>query len=49
MADWSRSFEDPILLPDGRRLVTLPDAASYIMKLPKAEQDLKDGRPRLVA
>jgi hypothetical protein len=35
--DWSREFEDPILLPKGRRLVTLRDAATYITKLPKAE------------
>ena len=34
---WSASFEDPIPLPRGRPLVTLKDAASYIMKLPKAE------------
>jgi hypothetical protein len=36
-----RRFEDPILLPDGRQFVTLEDAASYIMKLPKVEQDLE--------
>jgi hypothetical protein len=35
---WSRPFEDPILLPDGRSLLTLKNAADYIMKLPKAEQ-----------
>jgi hypothetical protein len=29
-------------LPRGRQLVTLEDAAAYIMKLPKAEQDLED-------
>ena len=29
---WSTSFEDPIPLPDGRRLLTLRDAASYITK-----------------
>jgi hypothetical protein len=33
---------DPIPLPRGRQLVTLEDAASYIMKLPKAEQDLEE-------
>jgi hypothetical protein len=32
-------FEDPIPLPGGRQLVTLKDAADYIMKLPKAEQN----------
>jgi hypothetical protein len=35
---WSRLFEDPIVLPDGRSLLTLKNAADYIMKLPKAEQ-----------
>lgn len=34
---WSTSFEDPIPLPNGRLLLTLKDAASYIMKLPKTE------------
>jgi hypothetical protein len=41
MVDWSRRFEDPIPLPDNRQLITLKDAAAYIMKLPKAEQDLE--------
>ena len=31
---WSRPFEDPITLPDGRTLSTLRDAASYLMALP---------------
>jgi hypothetical protein len=35
---WSRPFDEPIPLPRGRQLVTLKDAADYIMKLPKAEQ-----------
>jgi hypothetical protein len=34
---WSLRFEDPIPLPDGRRLLTLRDPASYITKLSKAE------------
>jgi hypothetical protein len=42
MVDWSRPFEDPIPLPDDRQLITLKDAAGYIMKLPKAEQDLEE-------
>lgn len=37
---WYRRFETPIKLPDGRRLVTLDDAAAYIQLLPKKEQDL---------
>jgi hypothetical protein len=39
---WSRAFEDPIPLPRGRQLVTLKDAADYVMKLPKAEQNQKE-------
>ena len=35
---WSRAFEDPIQPPKGKPLVTLKDAAAYIMKLPKAKQ-----------
>lgn len=36
---WSASFDDPILLPDGRRLLTLKDAADHITNLPEAESD----------
>jgi hypothetical protein len=39
---WSTRFEDPIILPDGRKLVTLKDAADYITKLPKKEPDLPE-------
>jgi hypothetical protein len=39
---WARYFDDPIPLPRGRQLVTLRDAADYIMKLPKAAQGLKE-------
>jgi len=39
---WKRLFEDPSPLPRGRQLVTLEDAAGYIMKLPKAEQKLAE-------
>jgi len=42
MADWSRAFDGPIRLPRGRQIVTLKDAAVYIQKLPKAEQDLDE-------
>jgi hypothetical protein len=34
---WQRRFDDPIPLPDGRQLVTLKGAGTYIPKLPKAE------------
>jgi hypothetical protein len=39
---WKRPFDDPIPLPRGRQLVTLEEAARYIQKLPKAEQQLDD-------
>ena len=38
MVDWSRPFDEPIQPPKGKKLVTLKDAAAYIMKLPKAKQ-----------
>jgi hypothetical protein len=38
---WSTPITDPIVLADGRKLVTLRDAATYITKLPKPEQDLE--------
>jgi hypothetical protein len=36
---WKRPFDDPILHPRGRQLVTLQDAGHYVTKLPKAEHD----------
>ena len=40
---WSRAFEESDSpCPRGRQLVTLKDAAAYIMKLPKADQDLEE-------
>ena len=39
---WSRKFDDPIPLPRGRQLVALEDAARYIQKLPKAEQQIEE-------
>jgi hypothetical protein len=40
--DWSREFDDPIDLSRRRQLLTLKDAADYIMKLTKAEQKLEE-------
>ena len=37
-----KRFFDPIVLPDGRKLMTLRDAAEYITALPKAEHDAAD-------
>jgi hypothetical protein len=33
----TRAFEDPVLVPSGRKLVTLLDAASYATELPKKQ------------
>lgn len=35
---WSRPFDDPIPLPKGKPLVTLEDAAAFMMKLPLADR-----------
>jgi len=35
---WSRPFDEPIQPPKGKKLVTLKDAADYIMALSKAKQ-----------
>jgi hypothetical protein len=35
---WDQQLFDPIELPNGRKLVTLRDAAQHILRLPKAEQ-----------
>lgn len=39
MKGWHRAFDDPIPLSDGRTLITLRDAATFIMNLPKREHD----------
>jgi hypothetical protein len=46
---WSTSFEDPIPLPNGRWLLTLRDAASYITKLPKAEHSAPEWQAAMEA
>jgi hypothetical protein len=46
---WSRPFEDPILLPKGRKLVTLRDAALYVTELPKAEHDTEEWQAAMEA
>ena len=46
---WSTPFEDPIVLPDGRQLLTLKDAADYITKLPKKESDLPEWQAAIEA
>jgi hypothetical protein len=39
---WKRPFDDAIVLPDGRALLTLEDAGDYITMLPKADQQLDE-------
>jgi hypothetical protein len=46
---WKRKFEDPIPLPRGRQLITLEDAARYIQKLPKAEQQIEEWQTAIEA
>jgi hypothetical protein len=43
---WQRKFDDPIPLPDGRKLVTLKDAGDYITNLPKKESARRNGKPQ---
>jgi len=39
---WSRRFEEPILLPDGRKLRTLRDAINLLAKeIPKSEHKME--------
>ena len=46
---WSRPFDDPVPLPNGGKLHTLRDAASYITKLPKHEHDAPAWRAAIEA
>lgn len=46
---WSTPFDDPIPFEDGRRLLTLKDAASYVMELPKAEHDAAEWQAAMEA
>jgi hypothetical protein len=41
---WSKQFESPIVLANGRKLITLADAADYIAALPSEEQNAPDWR-----
>ena len=46
---WSAPFDDPIPLPDRRQLLTLKEAASYIMDLPKAEHEAPEWQAAMEA
>lgn len=40
-AGWSRRFDEPISLPNGRKLATLRDAGEYIAALPPKVHNTK--------
>ena len=46
---WSREFDDPIVLPEGEKLRTLRDAATYITGLPKKEAALPEWQAAIEA
>jgi hypothetical protein len=46
---WKRPFDDPIVLPGGRKLVTLEDAGNYITELPKAEHSAPEWQAAMQA
>ena len=48
-SDWSRKFDDPIPLLNGRQLVTLKDAGTYITKLPAAEHEAQEWQAAMEA
>ncbi|MEH2570248.1 hypothetical protein [Bradyrhizobium sp. AZCC 2289] len=46
---WQREFDDPIALPNGRQLVSLRDAATYVTGLPKTEAALPEWQAAIEA
>ena len=46
---WHREFDERIALPDGRKLVVLRDAASYITGLPKKDADAPEWQAAIEA
>ena len=46
---WSREFDDPIVLPEGEKLRTLRDAATYVTGLPKKEAALPEWQTAIEA
>jgi hypothetical protein len=49
ISGWGCEFDDPIELRDGRQLVTLEDAGTYITKLPKAEHETPEWQAAMQA
>ena len=49
-ASWlTRQFDEPIILPNGRELVSLHDAATYATGLPKKEADTDEWQAAMEA
>jgi hypothetical protein len=46
---WDQTFFDPIVLPNGKKLITLRDAAEYVTELPKAEHDTPEWQAAMEA
>jgi hypothetical protein len=46
---WQRRFDEPIAVLDGRRLLTLRDAATYGTELPKKESALPEWQAAIEA
>src|SRR3984957_10233635 len=46
---WSCEFDDPIVLPEGEKLRTLRDAATYVTGLPKKETALLEWQAAIEA
>ena len=46
---WSRKFEDPVTLPNGRELVTLLDAGNYIASLSRKEHEAAEWQAAMEA
>jgi hypothetical protein len=46
---WDQAFSEPIILPGGRKLATLRDAAQYVTRLPKAEHDAPEWQAAMEA
>jgi hypothetical protein len=46
---WKRRFDEPIKLPNGKRLTTRRDAGNYITKLPKAEYEVAEWQAAMEA
>jgi hypothetical protein len=46
---WGRKFNEPITLPEGRRLIVLRDAADYITGLPRVEAELPEWQAAIEA